>query len=311
MDGSCVAAVDMCVAPSQLACATTQVRCPNGECAASYGLCPTHTTCQITARRCRDGRCASGCPEDNSTTTVADCPSGYVRCPQASTGATCAPKLSQCPTGLVCPPSLPVKCMDNRCAATVSDCAPAFDDYGSSQACGGNTWQFSATTCGTQVTCPGALPAKCADETCRRVPEDCPASKQCPASRPYACANGNCVVTPTECSSGTRCRPDRPIKCPMRSTGDGCVDDSSKCPTYTDPISGACPNNWARCGSGRCVSDTQDCLDLTCPPHLPFQCASGVCAASKDTCPLDNGCPADRPIKCSSDGSCQAVASSW
>jgi len=307
-DGRCVVASDQCIDISLLSCPSGQVRCPAGECAISLNLCPTHISCPASQIRCTDGTCRDKC-----SNVVPDflytCGTGRVVCPQATQGLICANTLDQCPTSLICPPRTPVRCGDQTCAATVEECPVATTYSSARKACPGGFWAAKQEPCGTPVTCPADLPAKCWDETCRVLPSDCPPTPKCPAATPFLCPNGECQDNIYSCSAGLRCtNAALPVKCFAFGSQQtrGCVADRKSCLNVTDTsdtaqllITNKCPDNGRRCKNGACRADEFQCAELTCPQALPVRCSDGLCAKSASQCnDATTRCPFDAPIKC-------------
>ena len=230
----------------------------------------------------------------------------------------CAPQLSLCPTELSCPSALPVRCVDNTCAASQADCPPVTAvitaQYVTS-ACMGGGWKDELDTCGTAVSCPTFAPVKCWDESCRLQASDCPPKLACPFgstdAASFLCSDGSCHGSPSACSSLIQC--DYPqVKCPSDTAGGAgvfCVDEPEQCvDLFQSPHNAAvCPNSFTRCRNGNCMPSVQSCPAFACPAELPFLCPAGVCTAANASCPLPNGCPATAPVKCW-DGSCSATA---
>ena len=314
-DGSCAISILACPLPaSQLNCSANQLRCPSGHCALSLSACPTTVSCGTGLSRCADGTCRPICSATLALTSYSHCAAGEILCPRTSGGVACAPSLAYCPTELTCPPTAPVRCVDNSCAQSSADC-PAVTSLISNQylttACVGGGWKDSLSSCGTSVTCPPFAPVKCWDESCRVSAADCPAQMACTFgvanAASFLCPDGSCVSTPSSCTSLIQCTYPQ-VKCPSDTAGGAgvfCVDDPSQCVNVynTTTATAVCPNSYTRCRGGNCMPSVQSCPAWTCPATLPYLCPAGVCAANNASCPVANGCPADSPHKCW-DGSC-------
>jgi hypothetical protein len=295
-DGGCVKSSEQCNIVS--ACTgAAPFRCPGGECVATSSLCPTHVTCPVGSSRCGDGSCRASCAE---LPPQESCAVGLFACPLPCAGQLCVPSLAQCPLSFICPPSLPVRCMDTSCASSVSACPPLPPPSlpeKSKGPCPDGSWVTDQEGCNTPASCPANMPFKCADETCRAAPGDCPVPTRCTdPAKPHRCVNGACAASPYDaaCRLTTfqRCPTETPVKCP--GVEDRCVNDVRSCavslPTAPDQFdrrtwAAACPPQWAQCRDGTCREAASSCPDTQCPLSLPFLCANGVCALNAKTCP--------------------------
>ena len=314
-DRSCRVAVDKCIDAVSIVCPANTVRCPSGACAAALALCETPITCDVASgyARCVDGTCRKTCP-DYSGDSPTPCAENQIQCPQSGIGFTCvsATSFTDCPQGVSCPASRPVRCVDMTCVEKATDCpAPPASWSSTRVACADGSYESSIDSCGADVTCLDSAPFKCWDATCRASPEDCPAGPTCSSGK-FRCPNGDCKDSPWLCRSIASCATAAaPVRCPVAT--DACQATKSIC---TDPYSSSlfaggevtvCAPTLKRCRDGHCGT-ASSCTSMTCPGYLPTLCDNGVCASSTAACAQANGCPASDPVRCW-DGSCAATAS--
>jgi fibro-slime domain-containing protein len=308
-DGRCAVSAELCPDAALLACPShAPARCPGGGCAVDAGLCPRGITCPPGSTRCVDGSCRPSCPSVDPNRSPDDaCARGQIVCPRVAGGTTCASSIAACPQARICPQDRPVRCVDASCASTAAACPQVPSTFSTRRVlCADGSWQADPSRCGTDVTCSPNVPFKCWDNTCRRSPRDCPPERACPPSEPFLCPDGECTRFIDSCRSGRRCSDSAlPLLCPNGE----CVADVRNC---TEPSALAalqpCPDSsYTRCRSGACVFRDEYCSELTCPSPFLFRCPSGACARDQSLCPLANGCPVERPVKCW-DGRCFATA---
>lgn len=309
-DHRCVATITECTSTQeQMTCPSDTVRCPSGNCARSFGECPTSLVCPPSQTRCIDGTCRVSCSISSLALTA--CPQGKVQCPDVHAGIVCASSLALCPSPRICPRHRPIRCMDASCAASVNEC-PTVDTSSipsTRVACSGGTWASSPTLCGNSITCPPSTPIKCWDESCRVSADDCPPQRACPSNKPFLCSDGSCQLSLWSCSNSRCTDPDNQVRCPAYSSNRGCVSNTTQCLDVLDlsaTVQIKCPFGQ-RCWDGSCSSELRLCPARNCPKHHPYLCQNGACAPSASTCPLPNGCPFDLPIFCAT-GSCAATA---
>jgi len=307
-DARCVSSPADCASATVLTCPTGQFRCHSGMCAPHALACPTVVTCSAGQVRCPDGSCRSECT-DRALDPPA-CADGLVQCPLSEAGVHCAANLAACPQGFTCPRTAPVRCSDQTCASDESECEPVEASLIPSTRvpCAAGAWASSQAVCGAPVTCPASQPAKCWDESCRRVPEDCPPLRSCSVDAPFLCSDGSCQLNLWSCSTARCTDASRPIRCPAFSINRGCVASLSECLDVEDLNANVlvqCPAGQ-RCWDGSCSTELRLCPARTCPRHLPVLCPNGACAESTKYCPLTNGCPWDKPVFCAGSGSCAA-----
>jgi hypothetical protein len=292
-DGSCRKTKSQCKLPSEeTACPDKKMtRCSDGTCSYSKFLCPTLVSCPSGYDKCWNGICK---PKGTCKINLANenplcdlekeilCPFDY----------SCATKIDNCPTGIICPVDKPVKCWDNSCRDSVENC-PEFQNcpLGLTECPDGSC---GLGTCGTHITCSAAAPYRCFDNTCRRNPEDCPAQPSCPAETPILCWDGRCLAERGECLSPSVCDRVYPVKCPNGL----CSKNINSCKEETE-----CPTEFVRCKDGTCRKKLAYCPAESCPVNLPFKCKNGLCVSDEKYCDKDNGCPFNLPEKCAN-GKC-------
>uniref|UniRef100_A0A7S3YVB0 PA14 domain-containing protein n=1 Tax=Lotharella globosa TaxID=91324 RepID=A0A7S3YVB0_9EUKA len=327
-DRSCRATIADCPSPDVLMCPAGTVRCSTGECKATVNLCPTIISCEESKKRCYDGTCRTTCPEDGADGTpeeIPECPEGMIQCPQAAVGISCRASLDDCPTGIICPASAPVRCQDQSCAASSAACPKLLEEnYPDSRyLCPDGSYSTSVDSCGTPVTCLDSAPHACWDGTCRVLPQDCPDFVDCGDA--FQCPDGSCVSLPWSCNPIVSCSvKTKPVRCPIppdTNNANNCAASKSEC---SDPYArsmidssasevSVCPLGLDRCrgkfsGGPFCASSQvcsfgREATFCKQSSGLAFECPSGICVGSSDQCQVDNGCPFNLPHKCS-DGSC-------
>ena len=308
-DGACRAAPDQCVSPTRLKCANGLVKCPSGECTASLRVCPTTVTCPRGYARCLDGTCRLQCPELTGD-APSPCALDEIQCPQAGIGWSCRNSVQDCPTGVVCPPSRPVRCMDVQCAERVEDCPAPPSSWSTKVPCADSSFEAAADSCGAAVTCSGTSSYTCWDGTCRSSPGDCPDTPSCSPSMPYLCPDGSCQSRPWLCRATASCPRDAPVRCPKseqacQATAATCEDAYDEV-LLSDPTEvSVCHQGFVRCRGGYC-GKANSCRGFQCPSHLSYVCETGTCAANSFECPGENGCPHDAAYRCA-DGACAAA----
>jgi hypothetical protein len=305
-DGSCQSSMLMCGdTGTNLACPIGQVQCSTGACAISFSACPTVVSCGIGLIRCYDGTCRGDCGLDNFySDSVSLFQAGKIMCPRTSQGVWYAISINQCPTEITCPSSTPIRCQDNSCAQSLSDCpAPASALISTGYvACPGGGWAQYIGLCNHGVTCPSWSPVKCWDEQCRLTPDDCPPlSQQCGATAValkfnFLCYDGTCKE-PKSCPPFNACGSGRNVKCPVSgfSTGTCVTSSPNECTNLfanltTNYAVSPCPNNKVLCRSGACVLNRLLCPGFNCPAYAPILCNSGLCVSNINDCPNNQGC---------------------
>ncbi|MCP3681538.1 MAG: hypothetical protein GY861_02515 [bacterium] len=296
-DGNCRTTNQECEnAATQTQCPdTSMVRCPDGSCTSAKFLCPTLKTCPKNYVVCWDGNCISDISkckkpetEQNSSCTVVD----MIRC---ETDGSCRLSINQCPTGIICPISKPVKCWDQSCKESLDKC-PAFKSCPEgTKECPDGTCSTNKV-CGTHITCSNDSPYRCYDNTCRANPNDCPTMPECPGDKPILCWDGTCVKNRSDCTPPDYCPFNESVKCPNNM----CKHSIEECKPTDD-----CPLGFIRCPSdGTCKKKLSHCIDDVCPVNFPVQCRNGMCVETEENCIASNNCPFYASFKCE-DGSCK------
>ena len=292
-DNSCRKTKAQCKLPtSETACPNKKMtRCSDGTCTESKNLCPSLVSCPSGYDKCWNGLCKPKGTCLKSITNenpLCDLESEIV----CAFDFSCASKIENCPTGIICPLDKPVKCWDNSCRDSVENC-PEFQNcpLGLTECPDGSC---ALGECGTHITCSAKAPYRCFDNTCRRNPEDCPTQPSCPAETPILCWDGRCLAERGECLSPSTCDRVYPVKCPNGL----CSKSFSSCKEETE-----CPSEFVRCKDGTCRKKLAYCPDETCPVNLPYKCKNGLCVSDEKYCDKDNGCPFNKPARCP-DGSC-------
>ena len=294
-DGNCKSTNQECeISAFQTQCPdNSMVRCSDGTCTTAKFLCPTLKTCPINFVLCWDGNCAkelSACKKP-STEQMSSCSvREMVRC---ETDGSCRMNINQCPTGIICPISKPVKCWDASCKESIGKC-PAFQPCPpGSMECPDGTCTNKA--CGTHITCSNDAPYKCYDNTCKSNPNDCPTMPDCLGESPILCWDGTCVKNRIDCLPQDNCNINESIKCPNNM----CKRSIEECKTTTE-----CPLGFIRCPSdGTCKKQLTSCSQDSCTVNFPFKCSNGMCVEKAENCNENNGCPFYATFKCE-DGSC-------
>ncbi|MES1910542.1 MAG: hypothetical protein MHM6MM_003119 [Cercozoa sp. M6MM] len=326
--GTCVIDPTDCPSTSQIDdYCEGKLRCPSGTCVDNMSQCPTPVQCPAGLTLAYDNSC-----RPSSTQVLATCEEmfgdGYVRCPD---GVSCVQSLSDCPTEVSCPESLPIKCRDGLCRATVADC-PSFSEPGVDVECesssttlvrcgDGTCGDFipanltsgapPSTTCSTGVTCPTQSPFLCWDRTCRTRAADCPVAPVCPDSAPLLCPTGQCVSKRRTCPHPITCPIDKPVLCGADWL---CKASRAECDAAYDEKQGdinrGCPGDEAtQCADGSCRPDANLCEPSVCSfdDGRGIQCSDGRCVSRRDLCFGESCQMADGNFgeRCS-DGSCKS-----
>ena len=92
------------------------------------------------------------------------------------------------------------------------------------------------------------------------------------------------------------CPPNTPYRCPEGV----CVNDEK----YCDIKENGCPYNLPKkCNDGNCISESGECIDRKFNSSDHKLCPDGSEVPKDEECPLSNGCPKDKSLKCA-DGTC-------
>ena len=158
---------------------------------------------------CWNGTCAgslTNCKKPELQQSSACAVREMVHC---ETDGSCRANINQCPTGIICPISKPVKCWDASCKESIGKCPEYQTCPLGSIECPDGTCTTNKV-CGTHITCSNEEPYKCYDNTCRANPNDCPSMPECQGAVPILCWDGTCVkdrsdcIPPDICSFNTR-----------------------------------------------------------------------------------------------------------
>ena len=294
-DGNCSNNFKECKKPvgSQInSCAdVNKIKCEyDSSCRNIIYDCPTAMICPVEKPvKCWDNSCKENifnCPQFEK------CPDKFIECPNGS----CKFKSNgnqdaQCGTLITCSWDAPFKCNDNTCRRNPKDCIK-------------------------QENCSSLKPILCWDGTCVANRLECLSPGECPSNTSVRCPDNQCRKSVEECREITGC-PVGYIRCEDRT----CKRKSSDCKDIECPI-----NFNKRCFNGVCVSELENCDNNNgCPFYSQIKCKNGKCSESiedceeqeiifdKDlnqlcldgsiipkglSCPLDNGCPASKPILC-------------
>ena len=318
-DGTCVNSLELC--PTYSYCGKEKIKCWNGACVDSITNCLSSDSLpqceEPLSYRCSDGSCRkdiyscstiSVCPNslpvkcfDNSCrATIDECPEYHscginkVNCPDG----TCAKSYDECNTIVTCDPNNPFLCYDGSCRAQLEECP-------SPPSCGNKNVQCPNGSCSTSrqfckffSACEAKTPIRCEMNICTDDLNNCQNNRQCPVGY-VMCSNGDCKIMSSLCEENI-CPSNAPYRCPEGV----CVLNK----TYCDNILNGCPYNaQIKCDDGTCVKDKKLCVDYTkrkdidptdfCPD------GSNINLQENKECPLENGCPKDKDLKCA-DGTC-------
>jgi len=330
-------------------CNPGYVRCRDGSCKPQSAQCADLACPPHLAFRCSDGLCVrnsslcnlpNGCPYYAPVRCLFDgsCRASRDECPTSSPNiepyASClAHGLTLCADGSCntqstcnlqngCPRNRPFRCNDLSCvAAPISDnnnlCVVGASTSSSiGNACPANRpfrcpdgfCSISAVMCppSPAFSCPPDRPVNCASGACNMALESCPLVYPCLQGE-ERCGDGSCRAQTenpltTNCPAYSSC----PVELPVRCDNGLCAVSKTMCLNETT----GCPSNWTMCDNGVCVIEKDSCAALRssnngCPIDRPFKCSNGACVLSRAYCPLSNGCPRERPVRCAIDQSCQ------
>eukprot|EP00003_Mantamonas_plastica_P024952 TRINITY_DN477_c0_g1_i2.p1 TRINITY_DN477_c0_g1~~TRINITY_DN477_c0_g1_i2.p1 ORF type:complete len:1115 (-),score=216.79 TRINITY_DN477_c0_g1_i2:102-3446(-) len=253
------------------------IKCPDGTCKPSFGMCANNPICQSGLLKCWDGQCVK---------SVADCPL-YRKCPNITCpDGACARDLSDCPTQRICDEAGKtfLCASDLSCRLNADACPPAVQCPNGERRCPTGLCSTNNGQCGTSISCPADLPFKCVDSSCAKTQDDC-VRIECPKDKPYICpTDGSCAASLTSCQDLPSCPMDKPILCP----------DQQCRANVTDCIAtNVCPSTRPkRCPDRRCYPANMECPVPPCPSASPIRCPDKSCVPSKKFCvTLDSGCP--------------------
>eukprot|EP00808_Paulinella_micropora_P007092 g32627.t1 len=274
-------------------CPTGQVRCADGECAASLTQCKTAQGCPLsTPFRCVDGSCRK-----------------YA----ASTAETAIGSGDFCQPAPACPDSYPFLCFDGKCVTAPQYC-PAFHKCPKGfESCSTLSMFDQCRPQGQDCPaatnpCPPAAPTLCPSGACRISYRECDPrpGPLCKFPQGFKCFDGSCQSRPLDCIerglsatvSSSRRRlafsenQEHSCSAGFSLCWDGACypRDSSYCPVLP-----ACPDEAAtRCPDGSCTNVTaKSCVDpkaMACPGGT-VRCLDGACRRQGDCSNvLFNGC---------------------
>ena len=293
-NGACVDSLTNCLSIDSLPqCSDTQpYRCPDGSCRMNVNSCSTISVCPNSLPiKCFDNSCRASieeCPEYHS------CGANKVNCPDG----TCAKSFDECNTVVTCDPSKPFLCYDGSCRAQLEEC-PVPPSCGNKLVqCPNGSCATSRQNCKFFSSCEAKTPIRCEMNICTDLLSNCPNNRQCPVGY-VKCANGDCKIMSSLCEENI-CPSNTPYLCPEGV----CVHDKKLC----DDILTGCPYNANyKCLDGTCVSDKSLCVDHGKDINSETLCEDGsyrdVYIEENSECPLKNGCPKDKDLKCA-DGTC-------
>ena len=326
-DGTCANSIELC--PTHSYCGKDKIKCWNGACVDSINNCKSVDSLEPClgdlGYRCPDGTCRNNqkscstitiCPSslpikcfDNSCrATVDECPEyqscgkNKVSCPDG----TCAKSFDECNTIITCSEERPFLCFDGSCS-------PQLDDCPSPPSCGNKNVQCPDGSCTTSrqfckvfSACEAKTPVRCQVNICAENLNRCPNpnNRECPIGY-VKCLNGDCKIMSSLCEEN-KCPSNAPYRCPegvCAPNKDYCDDEITGCP-YSAKY---------KCKDGTCSKNEQECkeriderekqgiiinYDELCPDG-----SNKTLYGGEQNCPLKNGCPSTKKLKCA-DGSC-------
>ena len=256
-------------------CDDQTVKCPEGFIAKDMAYCPNIMRCPEGLMRVNLYTCAY----EQKFAPPSNCKIGR-ECWNGDCVDTPDEVNTVCPSHFSCPSSgLTLKCSDNTCVKSASDCP----DY---------------------VECPPFNPIRCGNGDCRKSLSDCPSLVKCPDNFPVLCNDGSCRASKNLCtipSEQTKCADKNKVRCP-----DGtCTDSKNLCPTLV-----TCPIGYEKCYDGNCKPKgtcftNTDANYQVCDPKTEVLCQFDFsCAKDISSCSTGIICPVDKPVKCW-DNSCR------
>ena len=293
-NGACVDSITNCLSSDSLPqCTDTQpYRCPDGTCRRDVNSCSTISVCPNSLPvKCFDNSCRATideCPKYHS------CGNNKVNCPDG----TCAKSFEECNTIVTCDSSKPFLCYDGSCRAQLEECPVP-------PSCGNNLVQCPNGSCETSrqfckffTSCEAKTPIRCEMNICTDLLSNCPSNRQCPVGY-VKCSNGDCKIMASLCEENI-CPSNTPYRCPEGV----CVLDKKYC---DDKLTGCPYNARHKCDDGTCVSDDNLCVNYSKIQDFNTSdfCLDGSYLSKHENneCPLKNGCPKDKDLKCA-DGTC-------
>ena len=290
-NGACVDSISNCLSSDSLPPCTDPLpyRCPDGTCRKNINSCSTISVCPNSLPvKCFDNSCRATieeCPEYHS------CGINKVNCPDG----TCAKSFDECNTIVTCDSTKPFLCYDGSCRAQLEEC-PVPPSCGNKLVqCPNGSCVTSRQYCKFFSACEAKTPIRCEMNICTDALSNCPNNRQCPVGY-VKCSNGDCKIMSSLCEENV-CPSNIPYRCPEGV----CVLDESYC---DDPKSGCPYNARHKCPDGTCVNDENLCKKYDDTILAQF-CEDGSYKSKQENneCPLKNGCPKDKDLKCA-DGTC-------
>ena len=292
-NGACVEDVANCLQVEALDACTGELsyRCLDGTCRSDPSSCSTISVCPNSLPvKCFDNSCRATieeCPEYHS------CGINKVSCPDG----TCAKSFDECNTIITCHSSKPYLCYDGSCRAQLEECPVPPSCGNRNVQCPNGLCATSRQYCKLFSACEAKTPVRCEMNACAESINKCIVDRQCPIGY-VKCPNGDCKIMASLCEDKL-CPPNTPYRCPEGV----CVNDEK----YCDNKENGCPYNMPiKCKDGNCVKNSESCKkpegddDEEKDPNL---CLDGSLKKDLEECPLQNGCPKDKSLKCA-DGTC-------
>ena len=319
-DGTCANSIDLC--PTHSYCGKNKIKCWNGACVDSINNCLSVNSLEPClgdlGYRCPDGTCRNNqescstmtiCPSslpikcfDNSCrATIDECPEyescgkNKVSCPDG----TCAKSFDECNTVVTCSGERPFLCFDGSCSPQLEDC-PSPPSCGSKYVqCPDGSCTTSRQFCKIFSACEAKTPVRCQVNICAEDLNRCPNpnNRECPIGY-VKCLNGDCKILSSLCEEN-KCPSHTPYRCPEGV----CVLNKNFC---DDEITGCPYNAKYKCRDGTCAKNENECDEIEKKKKDEIYkdlCPDGSNKREKKNCPLRNGCPSDKKLKCA-DGSC-------
>ena len=297
-NGACVDSIINCLSVDSLSqcVGTLSYRCPDGSCRKNQASCSTISVCPNSLPvKCFDNSCRATiyeCPEYHS------CGSNKVNCPDG----TCAKSFDECNTIVTCDSNKPFLCYDGSCRAQLEEC-PTPPDCGNDKVqCPNGSCATSRQYCKLFSACEAKTPLRCEKNVCTDDINKCGSERECPIGY-VKCSNGDCKIMSSLCEEDI-CPSNMPYRCPEGV----CAPNS----TFCDNIENGCPyNEPIKCLDGTCVNKKDLCRNIEKINNNTELCPDGSDKNQQynHICPLPNGCPKEKSLKCA-DGTCVDPTSS-
>jgi len=291
------------------------VRCLDNSCRKDINNCPTEIICPVEKPvKCWDSSCKENilqCPK------YQNCPQGYFDC----SNGTCSKDLN-CGTLITCSWEAPFKCMDNTCKRNPKDCLSNIDcPLEKSILCWDGSCVKNRNECIKPSTCDTTTPVKCPDNSCRKNVEECREilgcpigfvkcpnltckrksadceEIKCPTNFPHLCPNGICVKNSENCEQKNSCPFYAPVRCGNTAICIPKENSEEKCKEILEKNDkNKIPKNKQKCPDGSLIDFGLSCpLENGCPRNKPNFCGNNIC--KKNNCGIST-CPIEAPIKC-------------